>query len=459
MSGDYLLNLQPGTIVYGRYEVIKCLGTGSMGMVYACRHRELAGHLVAMKVLFSEVARDEIIAARFKNEIVASYGVNHPNVVRAYDYFKDGDLIAFTMEFVGGGDMADKISSPEHLSIKDTLKLLLQICAGVQAIHEAGIIHRDLKPENILLTNDGDVKITDFGIARTGSGPRLTEHGGVLGTIDYVSPEYLEKSQVDARSDIYAVGVIAYEMIAKQAPYKGNNMIEQMTMRLRTDPQPPHKIRLDCPEELSAIILKAMARDLNNRYQTAQEMHDDLFALSLKLFPKSNSMRQDSFKKEGSSKMAAVTKQMPVWGKEELTATVQSSPPASSAGSEMMAGGLNVVTPTSTGTLVQTHAEELLNEDQDFSSSYKEDNPIRNVLKKQEKSFPDTTDFKKTETKKIDPAANIAISQSNFSSEKLKLLAIDKTKSEPSIIWQAFYWTFIFSLGFIVGGVLFSLFW
>ncbi len=272
------MNLQPGTIVNGRYEVVKCLGTGSMGLVYACRHRELAGHIVAMKVLFSEVASDEVAAARFRNEIVASYGVSHPNVVRAYEYFKDGDLIAFTMEYIGGGDLADRISGDDPLSIDEIVTMLCQIAAGVQAIHEAGIIHRDLKPENILLTGQGEVKITDFGIARTNAGPRLTEHGGVVGTIDYVSPEYLDQGQVDRRSDIYAMGVIAYEMVTGVAPFEGKSVVETMTLRLRTDPKPPHQIRLDCPLALSSIILRALAREPSERYQQADEMLADLEA-------------------------------------------------------------------------------------------------------------------------------------------------------------------------------------
>jgi len=281
MGEEHFLNLQPGTIVNGRYEIVKCLGTGSMGMVYACRHRELAGHLVAMKVLFSEVARDSVAAQRFRNEIVASYGVSHPNVVRAYEYFRDGDLIAFTMEYIGGGDLADRISADETIPIEETVRMLSQMCSGVQAIHDAGIVHRDLKPENILLTPQGDIKITDFGIARQGGGPRLTEHGGVVGTIDYVSPEYLEKSQVDARSDIYAMGVLAYEMITRESPFKGQSLIETMTMRLRTDPRPPHELRPECSEELSNIVLRAMVRDPDRRYQTGSEMLYDLQALNL----------------------------------------------------------------------------------------------------------------------------------------------------------------------------------
>ena len=281
MADDHFLNLQPGTIVNGRYEIVKSLGTGSMGMVYACRHRELGGHLVAMKVLFAEVARDEVAAARFRNEIVASYGVSHPNVVRAYEYFRDGDLVAFTMEYVGGGDLADRIGGDEPMPISEIIRLLQQMCSGVQAIHEAGIVHRDLKPENILLTEHGDAKITDFGIARTGTGPKLTEHGGVVGTIDYVSPEYLERGEVDARSDIYALGVMAYEMITGESPFQGKSVIETMTMRLRTDPIEPQRIRVDCPAELSAIVMKALRRDPKERYQRAAEVLEDLKKLGM----------------------------------------------------------------------------------------------------------------------------------------------------------------------------------
>ena len=130
MGEDNVINLQPGTVVNKRYEIVKCLGTGSMGLVYACRHKELGDHLVAMKVLFTNVARDEVAFARFKNEIVACYGVNHPNVVRAYEYFRDGDLVAYTMEYVDGGDLADRINEQELLSIDECVRLLMQMCAG-----------------------------------------------------------------------------------------------------------------------------------------------------------------------------------------------------------------------------------------------------------------------------------------------------------------------------------------
>jgi serine/threonine-protein kinase len=276
MNESHVTTLQPGTVIGGKYEVVKCLGAGSMGMVYACRHRDLQGQLVAAKVLFNEVASDKVAAARFKNEILASYGVSHPNVVRAYEFIKDGDLVAYTMEFIGGGDLADRMSRPELLSIAEIIRLLSQMTAGVQAIHDAGIVHRDLKPENILLTNEGTVKIADFGIARKTDGPKLTEHGGVVGTLEYVSPEYMLRSQVDWRSDIYAIGVLAYELITGEPPFKGDSAYASISRRLQTDPYSPSRFRVECPIGLDKIVLKALQRDPDERYQSAMEMFYDL---------------------------------------------------------------------------------------------------------------------------------------------------------------------------------------
>lgn len=278
MADEHLISLQPGTVIAGKYEVVKCLGQGSMGLVYACRHRELSGHLVAVKVLFPEVAQDKVAAARFRNEIFASYGVSHPNVVRAYEFIRDGDLVAYTMEYVGGGDLADRLSRHEQqpMEVSEIIRVLAQMCLGVQAIHDAGIVHRDLKPENILLTREGVVKIADFGIAKAGHGPKLTEHGGVVGTIDYVSPEYMLNAQVDWRSDIYAIGILGYEMITGKSPFRGESVYATMTKRLKSDPAAPSAMRPECPQELDKIVLRAMHRDPEQRYQAAAEMFQDL---------------------------------------------------------------------------------------------------------------------------------------------------------------------------------------
>jgi serine/threonine protein kinase len=276
MSDQHSVSLQPGTVIGGKYEVVKCLGAGSMGMVYACRHKDLQGQLVAAKVLFDEVAQDSVAAARFKNEILASYGISHPNVVRAYEFIRDGGVTAYTMEFVGGGDLADRMSRTELVSIPECIRLLCQMTAGVQAIHDAGIVHRDLKPENILLTNEGMVKIADFGIARKTDGPKLTEHGGVVGTLEYVSPEYMLKSQVDWRSDIYAIGILAFELITGEAPFKGDSAYASISKRLQNDPEAPSVYRIEGSKDLDRIILKALKRDPEERYQSAAEMFYDL---------------------------------------------------------------------------------------------------------------------------------------------------------------------------------------
>ncbi|MFN8391722.1 MAG: protein kinase [Bdellovibrionota bacterium] len=461
MAGDHFLNLQPGTIVNGRYEVVKCLGTGSMGMVYACRHRELAGHIVAMKVLFPEVARDEVAAARFRNEIVASYGVSHPNVVRAYEYFRDGDLIAFTMEYISGGDIADKIANSDKINIDEVVRMLTQMCSGVQAIHDAGIIHRDLKPENILLTTQGDIKITDFGIARAGTGPRLTDHGGVVGTIDYVSPEYLERGEVDARSDIYALGVIAYEMITHESPFKGKSVIETMTLRLRTDPEPPSGQRADCPPALDAIVLRAMARDPANRYQAAREMFQDLQAMTRggeaprpRATPPSGSRPGVSGERNGVRPTPRVNAPFPKEG--SIAATL----------------GPSAYNPQFSTSIVESHAEELhadgtvqvarsasstmkapplvadfVEEETDYGS------PLESVLSSSRLTGREPR-FGSEDG--LTPPPAVAISQSHLSTDRLKALSSDLQQPAFSGGWLGSFFSavLIFFLGFGVGWLL-----
>jgi predicted Ser/Thr protein kinase len=262
------------SVIAGKYFVEKCLGMGTLGAVYRCANRELG--TVAVKVLFPEIAKNEVAAVRFQNEFKASCGVTHPNVVRAYEYISEGSLIAYAMEFIGGGDLADRFNRERRFPFADIYKLLIQICSGLQAIHESGIVHRDLKPENILLTDQGDVKIADFGIARLSEGPKLTAHGEIMGTIGYVSPEYLLQSKLDNRSDIYALGVMAYEMVTGRPPFQEATMYATLKKRLNSDPKKPSAHRWMCPRALNNIILKAMARNPAERYQSAAEMLEAL---------------------------------------------------------------------------------------------------------------------------------------------------------------------------------------
>lgn len=278
-SSGAFLNIVPGTIIADRYTVIRCLGAGAMGKVYICRDEDLNGLPVAMKVLFSDVSRDEVAIKRFRNEILAAYTVAHENVVRALHYFSENDLSAFTMEYVNGGNLADRIAMSEEMPIADVVDFTMQICAGVQAIHDSSIIHRDLKPSNILLSTDGQIKITDFGIARSASAEQLTQSGSILGTLSYLSPEYLASATVSPQSDIYSIGIIAYEMVTGVLPDDDMNIFTALKSRVEQDPAPPHEIRPDCPLALSEIIMKALRRDPKDRYQNARDMRADLSKL------------------------------------------------------------------------------------------------------------------------------------------------------------------------------------
>lgn len=446
MSGDHFLNLQAGCIVNGRYEVVKCLGAGSMGMVYACRHRELAGHIVAMKVLFSEVARDDVAAARFRNEIVASYGVSHPNVVRAYEYFRDGDLIAFTMEYIGGGDLADRIAADEDISIEEVVKMLCQITSGVQAIHEAGIIHRDLKPENILITTQGNIKITDFGIARMGTGTKLTEHGGVVGTIDYVSPEYLERGQVDARSDIYAMGVIVYEMITGEPPFRGKSVIETMTMRLRSDPEPVHHLRLDCPVALSNIVLKAMARDPEERYQSAKEMLEDVESLKESLSISDSERKGLSNDDALHLTFAGSKKKVKKTGKH---GTVSSDKTAKEI--NLQEGIKQLWTSNNSGTSVSKSEDTAIEEDySELDNDYLIDDyymrPLESVLKSN-----DFTNEDPWSSDSDNDSYGVAISHSSLSAQRIQELSNDIHQYGNSVLKIVLKYTLVIIVGFCFG--------
>jgi serine/threonine protein kinase len=278
-----------------------------MGMVYACRKRgapEMA--MVAVKVLFRDLAHgDKVQAARFRKEIFAAFGVDHPNVVKAWEYIRDGDIVAYSMELITGGDLATKLGKNSPLfSIPQCVKLLTQMCAGVQAIHDAGIVHRDLKPENILLTEDGEVKIADFGIARieVGSPRNLTENRGVVGTIDYVAPEYLMSSQIDARADIYAMGVLGYEMITGESPFRGDTVYDTLWKRVEFSAPPPSEKRPECSSDLDAIIKKALAIKPEDRFQTARDMHDELQALPKAIFEISKPFKESGESNLGISK-------------------------------------------------------------------------------------------------------------------------------------------------------------
>ncbi|MCB0357987.1 MAG: protein kinase [Bdellovibrionales bacterium] len=288
-------------LLFSRYRVVDRLASGSTGTIYLCEHQDFPGRLIAVKILSSEVARDPIVQKRFQNEIVASYDIDHPNVIRAFDYIREKELLGYSMEYIDGGDLRDLLEEQTRLSVDDSLDILIQICDGIAAIHRAGIIHRDLKPENILLTRTGQVKISDFGIAHFVGGSKLTAAGAIVGTLDYVSPEYLSTGELSTRCDIYGVGVLAYQMLTGEIPLEGSSVIDSLRRRVHEDAPRPSSINSEIPPALDDIVVRALARRPEERFSSALAMRDALIAVQAERHTPSLSAAPATAKQAGSS--------------------------------------------------------------------------------------------------------------------------------------------------------------
>ncbi|MCB9029527.1 MAG: serine/threonine protein kinase [Deltaproteobacteria bacterium] len=271
--------LEPGSLFGDRYEVLRCIGTGGMGAVYLACDPDHRDFLVALKILYPGIIQSREARERFRTEIVASYRVNHQNVVRAFEYFDSEEMQAYAMEYIDGGDLAERMDglTPERsMPEAQVIDTLHQIASGLSAIHEQGIVHRDLKPENILMTSDGVVKISDFGVARLRGSVTLTAVGAMVGTPKYVSPEYVESGECDHRGDIYAVGVIGYELAVGESPFRAESRLSVMMERFELDYSKLKNRISQYRPELLRIIAKAMSVDVSDRYQSAAQMRIDL---------------------------------------------------------------------------------------------------------------------------------------------------------------------------------------
>ncbi len=292
-----MTSFEPGELFAGRYKILRRLGAGGMGAVYlGCDPLE-EEFRVALKVLNPGQAQNSTARERFRNEITASYKINHPHVVKAYEYFDAEDLQAYAMEYVDGGDLMERMNAGVP-GVAETIDILLQTADALSAIHAAGIIHRDLKPENILLTRNGNVKITDFGVARLKDARTLTSAGTMVGTPKYLAPEYIEIGECDARGDIFALGVIAYELLSGEAPYGNETNPSKMLERLRQIPKPLAKL---CPEVsvgLGAVVMKAMETKVSKRYQTAKDLMEDLKLVKAGESPKIATQTQQEIDKQ-----------------------------------------------------------------------------------------------------------------------------------------------------------------
>jgi eukaryotic-like serine/threonine-protein kinase len=271
--------LRPGAIFAGRYEVKEILGAGGMGVVYRAFDRELQ-EPVAIKTLKPEaMAGDAVALERFKQEIRLARKIAHRNVVRTYDLGEQNGMYYLTMEYVEGTSLKQLIISRGKLPVEVTLTVGKQLCRALEVAHAEGVIHRDIKPQNIVVEPNGFLKVMDFGIARLANPPKgkgLTEAGTAIGTPDYMSPEQLSGLELDPRSDLYAAGVVLFECLTGRLPFEAETTWALVAKHLEEEPPDPRMTNPEVPGALAVVILKAMAKDPKQRFETASQMHDAL---------------------------------------------------------------------------------------------------------------------------------------------------------------------------------------
>ncbi|MFF2406178.1 Stk1 family PASTA domain-containing Ser/Thr kinase [Streptomyces sp. NPDC058092] len=267
----------------GRYELGSVLGRGGMAEVYLAHDTRL-GRTVAVKTLRADLARDPSFQARFRREAQSAASLNHPAIVAVYDTgedYVDGVSIPYiVMEYVDGSTLRELLHSGRKLLPERTLEMTVGILQALEYSHRAGIVHRDIKPANVMLTRTGQVKVMDFGIARAmgDSGMTMTQTSAVIGTAQYLSPEQAKGEQVDARSDLYSTGCLLYELLTVRPPFIGDSPVAVAYQHVREEPQPPSNFDPEITPEMDAIVLKALTKDPDYRYQSADEMRADIEA-------------------------------------------------------------------------------------------------------------------------------------------------------------------------------------
>ncbi len=267
--------LAPGTLLGGRYEITQMLGQGGMGAVYKAKDREV-DRFVALKVIKPALAVDPEILARFKQELILARQVTHKNVIRIFDLGEAEGIKFITMEFIEGQDLKSLVTEKGKLSNEEIAKVMEQVCLALDAAHGEGVVHRDLKPQNIMIDKSGRVAVMDFGIARSTEAGGMTQTGALLGTPEYMSPEQVMGEHVDARSDLFTFGVILYQLLLGQMPFKAETVQAAMFKRTREKAKAPIEVNPEVPKMLSDITAKCLEMDPNLRYQSAGEILTDL---------------------------------------------------------------------------------------------------------------------------------------------------------------------------------------
>jgi eukaryotic-like serine/threonine-protein kinase len=269
--------ISPGSVLGIRYEIVQLLGQGGMGAVYKAKDLEL-DRLVALKVIRPEMAVNPEILRRFKQELILARQITHRNVIRIFDLGEADGIKFITMEYIEGQDLKSLMTQKGKLSFEETAGIIEQVCLALEAAHAEGVVHRDLKPQNIMIDKQGKAAVMDFGIARSVEAGGMTQTGMLVGTPDYMSPEQVMGEHVDARSDLFTLGVIIYELLTGSGPYKAETTQAAMYKRLHEVPQPPAEVDPAVPQLLSAVAMKCLQIDPAARYQSAREILQDLEA-------------------------------------------------------------------------------------------------------------------------------------------------------------------------------------
>ena len=259
----------------GRYQITELIGVGGMADVYSATDI-VDNKTVAVKILKREYAENEEFLRRFRNESKMIASLSHPNVVKVYDVGFSDKLQFIVMEYIDGITLKEYIENEEMLTWKDSVHFIIQVLRALQHAHDKGIVHRDIKPQNIMLFTDGTIKVMDFGIAKSAREQAFTATDQTIGTVHYISPEQARGDQTDEKSDIYSVGIMFYEMLTGQKPFDSDKPITIAVMHMKNTPKRPRAINPNIPAGLEEIILRAMEKDPENRYQTAADMIKDI---------------------------------------------------------------------------------------------------------------------------------------------------------------------------------------
>lgn len=297
-------------ILSGRYEIIEEIGSGGMAQVYKARCKVL-NRFVAIKVLKEEFINDQDFIEKFKQESMSAARLNHKNIVNVYDTDVDGDIYYIVMEFVSGITLNQLIQSKEMLTVEETIDISIQICEALDHAHSNGVIHRDIKPHNILISENNLVKVADFGIARAVSNKTMTNNDNTMGSVNYFSPEQARGGYVDQRSDIYSLGIVMYEMLTGEVPFKGESPISVALKHVNEKMNPPSLINNEVPALLDEIVLKCSNKKQTMRFNNINEIITQLkkVTFNVEIFPSKNELTDiDNEKKEAFDKFFNETK-------------------------------------------------------------------------------------------------------------------------------------------------------